>query len=58
MRGVVIHAGMGLRVTVMYVDSNFMYKRGETEQLQKIERLGFILVTIKPLMNYDIIYEL
>jgi len=42
----------------MYVDSNFMYKRGETEQLQKIERLGFILVTIKPLMNYDIIYEL
>ena len=36
MRGVVKHAGMGLRVTVMYVDSNFMYKRGETEQLQKI----------------------
>ena len=33
MRGVVKHAGMGLRVTVMHVNSNFMYKRGETEQL-------------------------
>jgi len=41
MRGVVKHAGMGLRVTVMYVDSNFMYKRGETEQLQKNRKTGF-----------------